>query len=36
MGKLLGQFDGSLTVGFGHAGGLVKQPKNGFPCFIEF
>ena len=24
-----------LTICFGHAGGFVKEPKNGLPCFIE-
>jgi len=35
MGKLLGHLEGMLTIRFGHAGGLVKKPKNGLPCFIE-
>jgi hypothetical protein len=34
-GKLLRHFEGMLTICFGHAGGLLKQPQDGLPCFIE-
>jgi len=35
MGKLLSYLEGMMTICFGYTGGLVKESKNGLPCFIE-